>query len=539
MLISIVQSVEEAFQTVEDAIAGSSAKKMQTPAYNPPSNPRAPAYRFGHGDRPLPGFTIQRGVGRGGFGEVYFAMSDGGREVALKYLRDNPEVELRGVSHCMNLKSPHLVKIFDVKQSPDGEYFVVMEYINGPSLRDILVAEPNGLGPQKAAYLIREIAKGLADLHDRGIVHRDLKPGNIFYEEGYVKIGDYGLSKFISTSRHSAQTSSIGTVHYMAPEVGSGNYSRSIDIYALGVMLYEMLMGKVPFEGASMGEVLMKHLTAQPEVDQLPQPFGRVIRKALAKDPNDRYQTVGEMMAELMGVDEVRDSLAGFDTATLGALAEQVRLADGPPPIPRPMRAPGPPPVPPHPPHAPGWGPAGDHRLETGATQPAPAWGLPPGRAKFMQPSVAEPFAAPAAVPVHELSPEAAAGRLCYAGFWVRAAAALIDVIVLGAAAGLVVEIFGFSQENNPFYFLASIVYQGLLISRWNGQTLGKKVCGIKVISADGRPCGEWQAFARALSKLLSLAIMCIGYLMIPFDSQKRGMHDRMAGTLHVHAFAA
>jgi serine/threonine protein kinase len=103
------------------------------------------------------------------------------------------------------------------------------------------------VGTQKAAYFLREIGKGLAYLHDRGIVHRDLKPGNIFYEDGYVKIGDYGLAKIMAASQHSGQTVSVGTVHYMAPEVGSGNYDRTIDIYALGVILYEMLLGKVPF----------------------------------------------------------------------------------------------------------------------------------------------------------------------------------------------------------------------------------------------------------------------------------------------------
>ena len=85
------------------------------------------AFTFKHGDRPLEGYEIQRGVGRGGFGEVYYAISDGGREVALKYLREHPEVELRGISQCINLKSPHLVSIFDVKQNAEGDYFVIME----------------------------------------------------------------------------------------------------------------------------------------------------------------------------------------------------------------------------------------------------------------------------------------------------------------------------------------------------------------------------------------------------------------------------
>lgn len=296
------------------------------------------AYTFKHGDRPLDDYTIQRAVGRGGFGEVYYAMSDGGREVALKYLRENPQVELRGVSHCINLKSPHLVSIFDVKKNADGEYFIIMEYCSGPSLRDLLIAEPNGFGVEKAAFFAREIGKGLAYLHERGIVHRDLKPANIFYDDGYVKIGDYGLSKFISVSRHSAQTASVGTVHYMAPEIGSGNYSRGVDIYALGVMLYEMLCGKVPFEGSSMAEVLMKHLTSQPELDNLPQPFARVIRKALEKDPKDRYQTVEEMVDEMLAGEEIQKSLAGFSPRSLeGAVRQGGRdRADSPLPSPNP-----------------------------------------------------------------------------------------------------------------------------------------------------------------------------------------------------------
>ncbi len=279
-------------------------------------------FTFKHGDRPLDGYTIQRGVGRGGFGEVYYAVSDSGKEVALKYLRDNPQVELRGVSHCLNLKSPHLVTVYDIRQNAAGEHFIIMEYVSGPSLRDLLVAEgEKGLGPQKAAFFLREIAKGLGYLHDRGIVHRDLKPGNIFYEDGYVKIGDYGLSKFISVSRHSAQTASVGTVHYMAPEVGTGNYHRGIDIYALGVVLYEMLLGRVPYEGSSMGEVLMKHLTAQPEVDQLPAPFAGVIRKALAKDPKERFQTVDEMVEAVYGEDDIRNSVARFEPTSLSMAA--------------------------------------------------------------------------------------------------------------------------------------------------------------------------------------------------------------------------
>jgi len=274
-------------------------------------------YTFKHGDRPLEGVTIQRAVGRGGFGEVYYALTDSGKQVALKYLRENPEVELRGIGHVMNLKSPYLVTIYDVRSNEAGEPFVIMEYVSGPSLRELLIAEPGGMGPQKAAFFVAGIAKGLAYLHERGIVHRDLKPANIFYDDGYVKIGDYGLSKHISVSKHSGQTVSVGTVHYMAPEIGSGSYTKAIDVYALGVILYEMLTGRLPFTGSSMGEILMRHLRDRPDLAGVPETFAPIIAKALAKNPAERYQDANEMLAAVTDLAEVSDSVSSFDASVL------------------------------------------------------------------------------------------------------------------------------------------------------------------------------------------------------------------------------
>jgi hypothetical protein len=302
------------------------------------------AYTFKHGDRPLEGVTIQRAVGRGGFGEVYYALTDSGKQVALKYLRDNPEIELRGIAHVMNLKSPNLITIYDVRRNLESDPFVIMEYVSGPSLRDLLIAEPNGLGTQKAAFFLCNIAAGLNYLHERGIVHRDLKPGNIFYDDGYVKIGDYGLSKHISVSRHSGQTVSVGTVHYMAPEIGSGTYTKAIDIYALGVILYEMITGRLPFTGSSMGEVLMRHLSEQPDVSGVPEPFARVIAKALAKDPHDRYQDVNEMVDALRASTELSASIASFDPATLSGVPRGEPVDDPDRTVTTP---PKPPPIPP------------------------------------------------------------------------------------------------------------------------------------------------------------------------------------------------
>ncbi|MEO1524502.1 MAG: serine/threonine-protein kinase [Planctomycetota bacterium] len=254
-----------------------------------------PNYHYEQGDRPLEGYTIQYAIGRGGFGEVYFAVSDAGREVALKAVQNFEDVELRGIGHCMNLKSPHLVMIFDVKRGNDGTPWVIMEYVSGPSLRELLDESPEGLGPEKALYFIRELTRGVGYLHEAGVVHRDLKPHNVFFEDGMVKVGDYSLSKAITHSHRSGHTMTVGSVHYMAPEISMGRYDKTVDIYALGIMLYEMLKGAPPFTGESVGEVLMKHLNGEPDLSDIPEPFAGVIAKAMHRDPNQRYQTAKEL----------------------------------------------------------------------------------------------------------------------------------------------------------------------------------------------------------------------------------------------------
>jgi serine/threonine protein kinase len=268
--------------------------------------PRAGTLKFTHpsGARPLDGYTIKRGVGRGGFGEVYFATSDAGKEVALKLIRRNLDVELRGVTQCINLKHPNLISLYDIRTDEMGDQWVIMEYVSGESLEDVIDRNPTGMPVDEALWWMRGVCAGVAYLHDHGIVHRDLKPGNIFSDEGTVKIGDYGLAKFISCSRRSGQTESVGTVHYMAPEIANGRYGREIDTYALGVILFEMLTGRVPFEGESVGEVLMKHLTAEPDLSVLDEPFRGIVQRALAKDPNVRIDSVSELVALLPGAGE-------------------------------------------------------------------------------------------------------------------------------------------------------------------------------------------------------------------------------------------
>ena len=252
-------------------------------------------FTFAPETRPLDGFTIKRAIARGGFGEVYYALTDSGKEVAIKLLQDNLEVELRGVSQCLNLKHPNLVTLFDIKQDRDGDHWIVMEFVGGKTLDRVIHEHASGLPLDEVLAWLDGIAAGIGFLHDRGIVHRDLKPANIFRENGIVKVGDVGLSKFIAPSRRSAHTQSVGTVYYMAPEVAKGRYGREVDVYSLAVILYELLTGKVPFDGETTAEILMKHLTERPDLSAISPNLRPVFEAALEKDPQHRTSDVLEL----------------------------------------------------------------------------------------------------------------------------------------------------------------------------------------------------------------------------------------------------
>jgi len=280
-------------------------------------------FTYQTGAQPLAGYTIQRGIHRGGFGEVYYGHSDGGKEVALKLLhQQDQDVEIRGVTQCLNLKHPNLVNLFDLKTDAVGDCWVVMEYVSGSSLEDVLASFPDGLPLSEVRDWLCGLVAGTAHLHDRAIVHRDLKPANVYRENGVVKVGDVGLSKRLDSDHRRQHTQSVGTVYYMAPEVAKGQYGPEVDVYSLGVILYEMITGRVPFNGETTAEILMKHLTAQPDLTPIPKSLRPAIARALEKDPRKRTPTVRQLE---------RDFLRGSNQAEPETIPESAFLPPVPP----------------------------------------------------------------------------------------------------------------------------------------------------------------------------------------------------------------
>src|SRR5438094_8228601 len=256
-------------------------------------------------------YVIKRKLGSGGMADVYLAEDQElGRRVALKLLderhaSDEQFVERfrREAQSAAGLNHPNIVSIFD-RGYAEGTYYIAMEYLDGRTLKELLVT--NGPTPVPIAIdYARQILGALAFAHRNGIVHRDIKPHNIIVGgDGRLKVTDFGIARS-GASQMTEVGSIIGTAQYLSPEQARGSpVDQRSDVYSVGIVLYEMLTGTVPFTGDTPLEIAMKHLSEVPVPpselrDDVPDDLDLVVLRALAKDPEDRYQTAEEMNADL------------------------------------------------------------------------------------------------------------------------------------------------------------------------------------------------------------------------------------------------
>ena len=257
-------------------------------------------------------YEILEKIGIGGMATVYKAKCHVlNRFVAVKILKDEFTTDSEFIKKfnseaqaAASLTHPNIVSIFDVG-SEDNLYYIVMELIQGKTLKEIIV-EDERLSWKWSTNIAIQIASALDTAHKNGIVHRDIKPHNIIItEEGRAKVTDFGIAKAVSNSTITAFGTTIGSVHYFSPEHARGGYTDAkSDIYSLGVVLYEMLTGRVPFDADTPVSVALKQVQEEPiepiEINpDIPVSINRIILKAMQKDPNLRYQTATEMLNDL------------------------------------------------------------------------------------------------------------------------------------------------------------------------------------------------------------------------------------------------
>jgi len=278
-------------------------------------------------------------VGSGGMADVYLAEDQLlGREVAVKVLHqhfaeDQEFVERfrREASSAAALSHPNIVGIFD-RGEWNGTYYIAMEYVAGRSLKSI-VRESGPLEPAVAINIVIQILRAAQFAHRRGVIHRDLKPHNVILDEdGRVRVTDFGIAR-AGASDMTLTGSIMGTAQYLSPEQAQGySVSAASDIYSVGVILYELLTGVVPFEGESAVAIAYKQVAAEPRPPSelnpaLPPGLDAIVLRALAKDPAQRYADAGELIAAL---EHERDVLPAFSGTVLGPAQGNGPPAHGP-----------------------------------------------------------------------------------------------------------------------------------------------------------------------------------------------------------------
>ena len=257
-------------------------------------------------------YKVIKAIGEGGISNVYLAWDTIlEREVAVKVLRgdladDEKFVRRfqREANSASSLRHPNIVEMYDVGED-NGKYFIVMEYVNGKTLKS-LIKKRGALNLTEAIDIMLQLASGIACAHDSYIIHRDIKPQNVLIlEDGRVKITDFGIAMALNSNELTQTNSVMGSVHYLPPEQASGSGSTiKSDIYSLGILMFELLTGKVPFKGDNAVEIAIKHMKDPiPSVcainPSIPQSVENIILKACAKNPKNRYDSVNDMYEDL------------------------------------------------------------------------------------------------------------------------------------------------------------------------------------------------------------------------------------------------
>ncbi len=259
-------------------------------------------------------YEILQEAGNGGMATVYKAKDHVlNRFVAVKVLKDEYTTDADFIKRfnteaqsAASLSHPNIVSIFDVGHEEENNlYYIVMELIKGKTLKEI-INKDGALSWKWAVNIAMQIASALELAHKNGIIHRDIKPHNIIItEDGVAKVTDFGIAKAVSNSTITAFGTTIGSVHYFSPEQAKGGVTDAkSDLYSLGVVMYEMLTGKVPFDADTPVSVALKHMQEDPvppiEInDEIPSAVNQIVMKAMQKDPINRYQSATEMLADL------------------------------------------------------------------------------------------------------------------------------------------------------------------------------------------------------------------------------------------------